>query len=55
MEIPYIFQSSLLCNGLRVISRLQLCPSFIFKLNYENDVKTWLMKLILTKELMRKI
>jgi len=24
---------------LRVISRLQLCPQFIFQLNYENDVK----------------
>jgi len=22
-----------------VISRLQLCPQFIFQLNYENDVK----------------
>jgi len=55
MEIPYIFQSSLLCNGLRVISRLQLRPSYFFELKYENDVKTWLMKLILTKELIRKI
>jgi len=34
-----IFQSSLLCHGLRVILRLQLCPEFIFQLNYENDVK----------------
>jgi len=42
-----IFQSSLLCNGLRVISRLQLCPQFIFQLNYENDVKIWLLKLFL--------
>jgi len=25
--------------GLRVISRLQLCPQFYFQLNYKNDVK----------------
>ena len=31
-----IFQSSLLCLGLTVIWRLQLCPQFIFQLNYEN-------------------
>jgi len=34
-----IFQSSLLCNGLRVILSLLLGPQFIFQLNYENDVK----------------
>jgi len=34
-----IFKASLLCLGLRVISRLQLCPQFIFQLNYENDIK----------------
>jgi len=44
-----IFQLSLLCNGLKVISRLQLCPQFIFQLNYENDVKIWLLKLFLQK------
>jgi len=44
-----IFQSSLLCNGLRVISSLQLCPQFIFHLNYESDVKIWLLKLFLQK------
>jgi len=32
-----------------VISRLQLCPLFIFQLNYENDVKIWLWKLFLQK------
>jgi len=32
-----------------VISRLQLCPQFIFQLNYENDVKIWLLKLFLQK------
>ena len=40
---------SMLCNGLRVISRLQLCLQFIFELNYENDVKIWLLKLFLQK------
>jgi len=44
-----ISQSSMLCNGLRVISRLQLCLQFIFELNYENDVKIWLLKLFLQK------
>ena len=44
-----IFQSSLLCNGLRVISSLQLCPQFIFQVNYENDLKIWLLKLFLQK------
>jgi len=34
-----IFQLSMLWNGLRAISRLQLCLQFIFELNYENDVK----------------
>jgi len=29
-ENSFIFQSSLLCNGLRVISRLQLYRQFIF-------------------------
>jgi len=33
-----IFKSSLLCLCLKVISRLQLCPQFVFQLNYENDV-----------------
>jgi len=33
-----ILKSSLLCPCLRVISRLQLCPQFIFQLNHENDV-----------------
>jgi len=46
-ENSFIFQSSLICNGLRVISRLQLCPQFIFQLNYESDVKIWLLKLLL--------
>jgi len=40
-----IFKSSMLCHGLRVISRLQLCPQFIFQLNYENDVKIWILEL----------
>ena len=31
-------KSSLLCLGLRVTSRLQLWPQFIFQLNNENDV-----------------
>ena len=44
-----LHQSSMLCNGLRVISRLELCPQFIFQLNYENDVKIWLLKLFLQK------
>jgi len=48
-ENSSIFQSSLLCNGLRVISRLQLFLQFIFQLNYENDVKIWLLKLFLQK------
>jgi len=43
------FKSFLLCVGLRVISRLQLCQQFIFQLNYENDVKIWLFKLFLQK------
>ena len=41
----------MLCNDLRVISRLQLCPQFIFQLNYENDEKIWLLKLLLQKYL----
>jgi len=44
-----IFESFMSCNGLRVISRLQLCLQFIFELNYENDVKIWLLKLFLQK------
>ena len=44
-----IFQSSLLCNGLRVISRLQVYRQFIFQLNYENDIKIWFFKLFLQK------
>jgi len=44
-----IFQLSLLCNGLRVISRLQLCPQSIFQLNFENDIKKRLFKLFLQK------
>jgi len=40
-EKSSIFKSCQLCLGLRVISRLQLCPQFIFQLNYENDVKIW--------------
>ena len=50
-----IFQSSLLYNGLRVISRLQLYLQFIFQLKYENDVKIWLLKLLLQKLLITKI
>jgi len=38
-EHSSIFKSSLLCNGLRVISRLKLYQQFIFQLNYENDVR----------------
>jgi len=34
-----IFKSSMLCLGLSVISRLQLCTQFIFQLNYENNLK----------------
>jgi len=34
-----VFKSCWLCLGLRVISRLQLCPHFIFQLNYKNNVK----------------
>jgi len=41
-----IFKSSVLCHGWRVISRLQLCSQFIFQLNYGNDVKIWLLKLL---------
>ena len=44
-----IFKSYMLCLGLRVISRLQLCSQFIFQLNCENDVKIWLLKLFLEK------
>jgi len=40
VEIPLFFNQHRLCNGLRVISRLQLCPQFIFQLNYENDEKS---------------
>jgi len=39
----------LLCHGLRVISKLHLCLIFIFQLNYENNVKIWLLNLILQK------
>jgi len=39
----------MLFNGLRVILRLQLCPQIIFQLNYENDLKIWLLKLFLQK------
>ena len=53
MKIP-LFCNHLLCNGLRVISRLQLCPQFIFQLNYENDVQIWSLKLLLQKYLIRK-
>jgi len=45
----YVFKSSLSCSGLRMISRLQLCPQFIFQLNYENDVKLSLFKLFSQK------
>jgi len=44
-----IFQSSLIFDDLRVISRLQLCPQFFFQLNYENDVKIWPLKLFVQK------
>jgi len=44
-----IFQSFMLCNGLRVIPILQLFLQFIFQLNYENDVKIWLLNLFLQK------
>jgi len=44
-----IFKSSLLCIGLRVTSRLQICTQFIFRRNFENDVKIWLLKLLLQK------
>jgi len=44
-----IFLSSLLSLGVRVISRLQLCPQFIFELNYENDVKNMTFQIIFTK------
>jgi len=43
----HYFSMSLLCNGLMVISPLQLRPQFIFQLNYENDLKIWLLKLFL--------
>jgi len=45
----------MLCHGLRVISKLQLCPQFIFQLNYENEVKIRLLKLFLQKLIMTKI
>ena len=45
----------MLCHGLTVISKLQLCPQFIFQLNYENDVKIRLLKLFLQKLIMTKI
>jgi len=44
-----IFQSSMLCHGLRVISRLQLRLQFIFQVNNENDVQIWFLKLFLQK------
>jgi len=50
-----IFKSFMLCHGLTVISKLQLCPQFIFQLNYENDVKIRLLKLFLQKLIMTKI
>jgi len=50
-----IFKSSLLCLGLMVISRLKLCPQFIFQLNYENHVKIWRFQLFLQKQLITKI
>jgi len=39
----------MLCNGLKVISRLQFCSQFIFQLNYENDVKNMTFEIIFTK------
>jgi len=47
--LPFIFKSSMLSHGLRVISKLQLCSKFIFQLNYKNYVKIWLLKLFLQK------
>jgi len=44
-----IFLLSMLCNGLKVISRLQFCSQFIFQLNYENDVKNMTFEIIFTK------
>jgi len=32
-----------------VISRLQLCPQFIFQLNNKNDEKIWNLGIIFTK------
>jgi len=49
MEFSLFFNHLMLCIGLRVISRLQLCPQFIFKLNNENDLKIWLLKLFFKK------
>jgi len=48
-EIPLFFNHLMLFNGLKVISRLQLCPQFMFQVNYENDVKIWYLKIILQK------
>jgi len=48
-EIPLFFNHLMLFNGLKVISRLQLCPQFMFQVNYENDVKIWYLKLFLQK------
>jgi len=44
-----IFESSLIRNGMREIYRLQLYRQFIFQVNYENDIKKWLLKLFLQK------
>jgi len=53
-ENSSIFKSSLFCLGLKVISRLQLCPQFIFQLNYENDIKKRLFKIIFRKIIINK-
>jgi len=50
VEIPLFFNQLRLCNDLRVISRLKLCPQFIFPLNYENDLKIWNSEIIFTKK-----
>jgi len=50
VEIPLFFNHLRLCNGLRVISRLQLSPQFIFQLNYENNENIWNLEIIFTKK-----